>query len=137
MDPIFDVIAAWFLSAGLHPVLGSFLAGAAITYGLVLVFRPSNHEPGAPQPPSPGAVKPQAALFELPANPGASVRQSTRISMSINNAPVDVPDEVLAHIRAGNHIEAIKALRSASGLGLKEAKDVVDMMAKALPPTSP
>lgn len=135
MDPIFDAVAAWFLSAGLHPVLGSFLAGAAIAYGLVLVFRPSNREPGSAQLHSPGAVKPQAALFELPDNPSAAVRQSTRISMTINNAPVDVPGEVLAHIRAGNTIDAIKALREASGLGLKEAKDVVDMLTKSVPRT--
>ena len=133
MDAIFDAVAAWFLSAGLHPVLGSFLAGGFIAYVFALVFRPSRREPPSPQFASPGAVKPQAALFELPANPDASVRQTTRISMTINNVPVDVPDQVLAHIRAGNHIEAIKELRSASGLGLKEAKDVVDMMAKSLP----
>ena len=36
---------------------------------------------------------------------------------------------LLAHIERGNKIEAIKELREISGLGLKEAKDVVDILA--------
>lgn len=36
---------------------------------------------------------------------------------------------LLAHIERGNKIEAIKELREISGLGLKEAKDVVDALA--------
>lgn len=35
-------------------------------------------------------------------------------------------DEIAALVRQGNKIEAIKLLREASGLGLKEAKDFLD-----------
>ena len=42
-------------------------------------------------------------------------------------APADpLPADVLAALEQGNTIEAIKRLRASTGLGLKEAKDVVD-----------
>ena len=37
-----------------------------------------------------------------------------------------MPAEVLEAVVRGNKIEAIKLLRAARGLGLKEAKDIVD-----------
>ena len=37
-----------------------------------------------------------------------------------------LPAQVLAELARGNKIEAIKLLRQASGLGLKEAKDAID-----------
>ena len=37
-----------------------------------------------------------------------------------------LPAEVLEAVVRGNKIEAIKLLRAARGLGLKEAKDIVD-----------
>jgi ribosomal protein L7/L12 len=39
---------------------------------------------------------------------------------------VVISDRVVKHIRAGEKINAIKELRSDSGLGLKEAKDIVE-----------
>ena len=39
---------------------------------------------------------------------------------------VTISDRVVKHIRAGEKINAIKELRSDSGLGLKEAKDIVE-----------
>ena len=41
-------------------------------------------------------------------------------------AAVGVPDTVVELARAGRTIEAIKALRAARGIGLKEAKRIVD-----------
>src|SRR3954469_10523698 len=52
-----------------------------------------------------------------------------------------VPEADAAKIRefvfAGRKIQAIKLLREASGLGLKEAKDVVEALEKELRETSP
>lgn len=45
-----------------------------------------------------------------------------------------MPDEVLAALQEGNVIEAIKRLRAARGLGLKEAKDAVDAHLALHPP---
>jgi hypothetical protein len=39
---------------------------------------------------------------------------------------VDVPAAAAEHLRKGRKIEAIKAVRQATGLGLKEAKDAVE-----------
>ncbi|MBL8728405.1 MAG: ribosomal protein L7/L12 [Planctomycetes bacterium] len=41
-------------------------------------------------------------------------------------AAEDLPPDVLAAAAAGNRIEAIKLLREQRGLGLKEAKDLLD-----------
>ena len=38
-------------------------------------------------------------------------------------------DEVVAAVDSGNKIEAIKLLREETGVGLKEAKDVIDALA--------
>jgi len=48
-----------------------------------------------------------------------------------NEALEEIPPEVLAAIEAGRKIEAIKLLRERTGLGLREAKRVVDALAGA------
>ena len=45
----------------------------------------------------------------------------------------DLPADVIAAIHAGRTIEAIKLLRAARGLGLKEAKHAVDAYILANP----
>ena len=42
------------------------------------------------------------------------------------NSEPELPDDVLAAIRANRKIEAIKLLREHQKIGLKEAKDIVD-----------
>ncbi len=44
----------------------------------------------------------------------------------MNNENQPLPDAVIDALQNGHTIEAIKLLRSATGLGLKEAKDVID-----------
>ncbi|MGN6152985.1 MAG: ribosomal protein L7/L12 [Lysobacteraceae bacterium] len=61
---------------------------------------------GRPLPPLPGLSIPSAALAQA----AASV----------------LPDDVLDALRGGNRIEAIRRLREATGLGLKDAKDLVE-----------
>ncbi|MEV8031079.1 ribosomal protein L7/L12 [Streptomyces sp. NPDC002742] len=48
--------------------------------------------------------------------------------LSIREEPPHLP-EVIALVREGKKIQAIKAYREATGAGLKEAKDAVDGMA--------
>ena len=45
---------------------------------------------------------------------------------SNDNRPTDLPADVIEALTQGNKIEAIKRLRVARGIGLKEAKDAVD-----------
>jgi len=49
----------------------------------------------------------------------------------MNYDDLEISDQVIAAVDAGHTIEAIKTLREETGLGLKEAKDVVDGLAKA------
>ena len=55
--------------------------------------------------------------------------------MTNENNPL--PDDVLDALQQGQTIEAIKLLRTATGLGLKEAKDVIDAQQKGHPVTVP
>ena len=51
----------------------------------------------------------------------------------IQSLPADVKERVQALVDRGHKIGAIKELRDATGLGLEEAKDVIDSMATSLP----
>ena len=42
------------------------------------------------------------------------------------NTEIDLPADVIAEIQAGRKVTAIKLLRAHQGIGLKEAKEVVD-----------
>ncbi|WP_411565048.1 ribosomal protein L7/L12 [Rubrivivax sp. A210] len=47
-----------------------------------------------------------------------------------------LPHDVLSELQRANKIEAIKRLRQATGLGLKEAKDAVDAHQRAAAPAA-
>ena len=49
------------------------------------------------------------------------------------NSTPRLPDQVISQIRAGRKIQAIKLLREAQGIGLKEAKHAVDAYILANP----
>ena len=53
----------------------------------------------------------------------------------MSNAESSLPPEVLDALRQGNTIAAIKLLRAATGLGLKEAKDAIDAHLRGAPVT--
>lgn len=48
-------------------------------------------------------------------------------------APIELPVEALAALQSGNKIGAIKAVRAAQRLDLKDAKDLVDRYVAAQP----
>lgn len=63
-------------------------------------------------------------------------RESLRTAEdSLNRLPGRVRTAVEALLAEGRIIEAVRDVRAATGLGLKEAKDVVDLMREQLPPT--
>ncbi len=55
----------------------------------------------------------------------------------MENVTNPLPDNVLEALHQGQTIEAIKLLRLATGLGLKEAKDAVDAHLQGLPVSVP
>lgn len=60
--------------------------------------------------------RPLPSLPDMPASPATQPRAAASM----------LPDDVQDALASGNKIEAIKRLREATGLGLKEAKDRVD-----------
>lgn len=49
------------------------------------------------------------------------------------NTEMDLPADVIAEINASRKVGAIKLLRAHQGIGLKEAKDLVDAYAEKYP----
>lgn len=48
-----------------------------------------------------------------------------------------IPADVLTELARGNKVEAIRRLREATGLGLKESKDAIDALAAKAGPAAP
>jgi len=60
------------------------------------------------------------------------------VERSSENLSQELPADVVSAIQANRKIEAIKLLRAATGMGLKEAKHAVEAYARANPnPTNP
>lgn len=53
----------------------------------------------------------------------------------MNSENHKLPDDVVEALQLGDTIEAIKRVRAATGLGLKEAKDMIDNHAAGIPVT--
>ena len=54
----------------------------------------------------------------------------------MNESQYDIPDAVFEAAVSGNKIKAIKILRLETGLGLKEAKDIVEALDLPATPTA-
>lgn len=57
---------------------------------------------------------------------------TVNISMEVKSETTTLSPEALAALQNGNKIEAIKLVREQMGLGLKEAKDVVEAVLRSL-----
>ena len=68
------------------------------------------------------AVEAWADGRPLPPLPGLSVSSAARSQAAASV----LPDDVLNALRGGDRIDAVRRLREATGLGLKEAKDLVE-----------
>ena len=58
-----------------------------------------------------------------------------RVSMPRETVEVGDPRSIAALIEAGRKIDAIKLLRQETGLGLKEAKEEVERLARGIGPS--
>jgi hypothetical protein len=113
MEPFFNTIAAWFAALGIHPVFGGFLIGALLTYFL-LRRRPRGEEA-------------KLAGVDRDVRPGPGPAGGHTVEY--DGRDIDVPAEVMAQIRSGNRIGAIKALRQVAPIELIDAKRIVDALA--------
>lgn len=103
------------------PVLAAI--GLAFLVLLFLAFRRRPGDRDLLAPPLPGTPAPPPPTY-APPPPGA---------WPAGAAPIgDVPEELRQEVRdllaVGNRIEAIKIVRAATGLGLAEAKSMVERM---------
>ncbi len=125
---ILNEVSKFFSSQGLDPLLAGFICGI-----IVCVFARV------------GIVRNKTKGKELirrnvitRAKPLVSVAQalgaSNKMCIKINGEEKEVGDlelaEIMSAIKGGKKIEAIKLLRESTGLELKEAKDLVEVMQK-------
>ncbi len=104
------------------------LAGIVFGALLVLAFRPRGRRDddlmSAPRPqayrPSP-AYQPQAPQMAMTPVPTGTL-------------PPEVEGQVMALLQQDQLIMAIKLVREATGLGLREAKDLAENMRRSVPP---
>jgi len=98
-----DPVSAWFEAQGIPPVVGGVLMGAAFAY---LLLR---------------ARRDRRSNFEVP---------RVTEQRPLGALQGDLKARALELVFARRKIEAIKLVREEQGLGLKEAKDLVDVWEK-------
>lgn len=110
-----DSASAWLTSHGIHPMVGAFIVGA----GVVVALRPRRKRDGdVVLAPPPTAVLDRASAGTFTA--------------TVNGNVLQLPGQVEQLIREKRLIDAIKAVRAATGLGLKESKDLVEQISRTL-----
>lgn len=98
------------IGASIHFLIPWTLVVLAVGY---ILGRRGRREGDLSGPPAMGAVRPSIAPSLRPAAPGGELDPSTRALIE-------------AELAAGRKIEAIKLLREATGMGLKDAKEAVE-----------
>ena len=76
-----------------------------------------------------------SSIFNLSRPSNRLARLERKIDLLIKHAGIDpyadVPSDVIAAIKADNLLEAIRLYRKATGVSLKEAKELVEGISKA------
>ena len=120
-------ITRWFETLGISPLLGGAIVGAIVVF--LLTRRSDRNVPALGT-----AAAPSSADRK-------SLRQSgvtaafTQIRIENNGQPIELSpeasSEVMDLLRKGDKIGAIKVLRTATGLGLAESKNMVEAMERS------
>lgn len=114
-----------FLSVGVHPVVGGFLLGVAACLVLIVLKRAMGIEVG-------NASSEELARFRDPkvfhSESSVSARMTFLRDGKEQVLPDHISDQVMQALREGKKIEAIKVFKDATGLGLKESKDLVELL---------
>lgn len=120
MNAWLDGIATWLAGIGVHPVLGALTGGVLL--GLLACARRSAAD-GAPAATTfPSAVAPTRVAS------GPAVGSGT---MPLDPSALAAVTEKIA---TGHIVEAIKLVRTHTGLGLTESKQLVDAVARSTRP---
>lgn len=79
----------------------------------------------------------RAGLSANSARNSALLKKDAKLSIMTTSTQLEIPpqeiEKIVALLRSGSVIEAIKAVRAATNLGLAEAKSVVDALQRANP----
>ncbi|MDP3858152.1 MAG: ribosomal protein L7/L12 [Stagnimonas sp.] len=129
-------ISEFFRSLGLDPLLGGFLAGIAFCVLALIGFRKRTSEPTGP---TSSVHKPPArASSSFSVSREQMQHSALSIKLKLNGSERELSAaetaEMSAALQRGDKIGAIKALREVTGLGLKEAKDLVEVIERSQRP---
>lgn len=126
---ILKIIAEFFSANSIDPVLGGFVV-VVILWAMVRVSRsrpPKDRRQSFKQ----GPITHGEFIFSKQ----RPIHTQQKIQIAVNGhhreLDRDESNTILGYIKSGNKIEAIKYLRELSDMGLKEAKDLVDLMERA------
>lgn len=129
MTEILEQISSVFISLGIHPVGGGFLLGILL---MILLRRKKSADTSVSYGTHTGHQNwsnPTAGLKSPGLQHGhTSSAVTTSISTKSTTLNPEISQKILQLAQSGNIIQAIKELRTVTGLGLKEAKDMVEMM---------
>lgn len=119
-----------FLALGIDPALGGVVLGAVLGW-VACSLRPVPAD--SMQSPLAHPQERQSPVTQVPAAATlTSHSTSHRIAIDLDGQELilegDQADEFFKALRTGEKISAIRILREATGLGLKEAKDLVEAM---------
>lgn len=122
MNAWLDSVQKYFETLGIHPMLGAFIAGVVVSF---LLRRRSSNAASASVS---SGMAPASASPSMITKSSVSFASTGKVTMNGNT--VDLNAETMNQIKAlmaqNNKIEAIKVLRHAAGLDLKDAKDIIE-----------
>lgn len=118
-----DEFSAWLQAQGVDPLTGGIVLGFVGGWLFARMLRRDDHPP-----PTHATSKASGASIAPSTDPLAlsSLRAALRNQGSDAELAGEQAQQVLALLQARQKLEAIKLLRSITGLGLKETKDVCD-----------
>lgn len=111
-----EQFSVFFANLGVPPIVAGLAIGAVFGFFLRGILSP---KPAA-------AVKPAAPAPTVFSQPRADYSGSGRETLRHLNLLASVEADIHDALSRGSKIEAIKILREATGLGLKESKDLID-----------
>lgn len=120
-------ISTWLESIGISPLLAGLILGGLIVWLLKRGGSGAENTLGLSMDTSSSIAK---GRFQT----RLTQTEDARIHLELDGKSIDIPPdvaaEILQHLRDNHKIEAIKRLREATGLGLVDAKNMVEMMEK-------
>lgn len=120
-------LSDFFNSIGVHPVVGGFILGVGLCFLLYLLKRALGFEVVNPD-------SDQLARFKDPNAFASGAVTKAKVTMHVQGVDNALPDHISAQVmqalKEGSKIEAIKIFKDATGLGLKESKDIIEALQK-------